>query len=137
MVLTLTPDTAIPCLSSAELQVQATLGAGGYTYAWALNGAIQGTDSTLTVPSAVPSVYYVAAVTDRCGIVAKDSVLVSQAPPPPLVVTTTPDTAIACLDNADLTATVTGGGGDHPVQLGQQQWCGGRYPHDQRARRRA
>ncbi|MFT3883892.1 MAG: gliding motility-associated C-terminal domain-containing protein [Flavobacteriales bacterium] len=111
MVLTLTPDTAIPCLSSAELQVQATLGAGGYTYAWALNGAIQGTDSTLTVPSAVPSVYYVAAVTDRCGIVAKDSVLVSQAPPPPLVVTTTPDTAIACLDNADLTATVTGGGG--------------------------
>ncbi|MBS1580564.1 MAG: choice-of-anchor L domain-containing protein [Bacteroidetes bacterium] len=111
MVLTITPDTAILCLSTAQLQVSATQGAGGYTYQWSLNGAVQGTSATLTVPSADPAVYYVATVTDLCGMVAKDSVLVSQAPPPPLVLTTTPDTAIACLGHADLAVSVTGGGG--------------------------
>src|SRR5690606_30006986 len=43
--------------------------------------------------------------------VARDSVLVSQAPPIPLELTLTPDTAIACLGNADLEAQITGGGG--------------------------
>ncbi|TXI81490.1 MAG: T9SS type B sorting domain-containing protein [Flavobacteriales bacterium] len=112
MVLTITPDTAIPCLGEAELQVSATLGSGGYTYAWLLNGAQQGTDSTLLVPAPLAPVYYVAVVTDLCGVEARDSVLVSQASPVPLELTLTPDTAIACLGTADLIASITGGGGE-------------------------
>jgi gliding motility-associated-like protein len=111
MVLTLTPDTAIPCLGEAELEVSATLGSGGYTYAWSLNGAQQGTDSTLLVQAPLSPVYYVALVRDLCGVEARDSVLVSQAPPVPLILTLTPDTAIACLGEADLLASIRGGGG--------------------------
>ena len=111
MVLTLTPDTAIPCLGTADLEVIAEFGAGGYSYEWTLNGAVQGTDSTLNVPAALPSVYYAVTVTDQCGVIAQDSVLVSWAPAPPLVVTLPADTAIACLGNGDLIPVVTGGGG--------------------------
>ncbi|MBX2981237.1 MAG: choice-of-anchor L domain-containing protein [Flavobacteriales bacterium] len=111
MVLTLTPDTAIPCLGTAELEVIAEFGSGGYTYEWTLNGAVQGTDPTLIVPAALPSVYYVVTVTDLCGVEAMDSVLVSWAPAPPLVLTVPADTAIACLGFANLEAEVTGGGG--------------------------
>jgi gliding motility-associated-like protein len=111
MVLTLTPDTAIPCLGTAELEVMAELGSGGYTYVWTLSGVTQGTDSTLTVPAALPSVYYVVTVTDLCGVVAQDSVLVSWAPAPPLVLTLVTDTVIPCLGNADLIPVVSGGGG--------------------------
>jgi gliding motility-associated-like protein len=111
MVLTLTPDTAIPCLGNADLTVSAQFGSGGYSYSWSLNGQVQSTDSLLNVPPADPPVYYVATVTDLCGIQVSDSVLVSQAPPVPLVLTLTPDTAIPCLGHADLTAQVTGGGG--------------------------
>ena len=71
-----------------------------------LGGQVQGTSQTLTVPSAMPSVYYVATVTDQCGVEASDSVLVSQAPPVPLVLTLTPDTAIPCHGHADLIASV-------------------------------
>ncbi len=111
MVLTVTPDTAIPCLGTAELWVEASLGAGGYSYAWSLGQVEQGTAPTLTVPAAITPVYYVVEVTDQCGVVALDSVLVSQAPPVPLVLTVTPDTAIACLGTADLEVSVGGGGG--------------------------
>jgi hypothetical protein len=97
MVLTMTPDTAIPCLGSAEISVGVTEGAGGYTYEWTLNDQVQGTQPELEVPAANPAVYYVVAVTDACGWTVEDSVLVSQAPPVPLTITVTPDTAIACL----------------------------------------
>ena len=109
--ITLTPDTAIPCLGNADLIASAQHGAGGYTYQWALNGQVIGTDSLLNVPPAIPPVYYTATATDLCGTQVSDSVLVSYAPPVPLVLDLTPDTAIACLGNADLIASVTGGGG--------------------------
>lgn len=111
MDLSLTPDTAIPCLGTAELWVNAQHGSGGYTYSWTLNGIQQGTDSTLIVPAAQPAVYYVITVTDLCGMEASDSILVSQAPPVPLVLTMPADTAIPCLGQADLVAQVSGGGG--------------------------
>lgn len=111
MELTLTPDTAIPCLGNADLTVSAQYGTGGYTYEWTLNGQVQGTDSVLNVPAPTAPVYYVATVTDLCGVEASDSVLVTLAPPVPLVLTLTPDTAIPCLGTADLIAHVSGGGG--------------------------
>ena len=111
MVLTLTPDTAIPCLGNADLTVSAASGSGGYSYEWTLNGQVQGTDSLLNVPAADPSTYYVITVTDLCEVQVQDSVQVSQAPPIPLQLILTPDTAIPCLGHADLVAQVTGGGG--------------------------
>ncbi len=112
MVLALTPDTAIPCLGTADLEVNAEFGSGGYSYEWTLNGAVQGTDPTLSVPAALPSVYYVITVTDLCGVEAQDSVLVSQAAATPLLVTLPTDTVIPCLGSADLVPVVTGGGGE-------------------------
>lgn len=112
MVLSVTPDTAIPCLGTAVLEVSAEFGSGGYTYEWTLNGAVQGAGTTLTVPAALPSVYYVVTVTDLCGVEAQDSVLVSQAAATPLLVTLPTDTVIPCLGFADLVPVVTGGGGD-------------------------
>lgn len=111
MELTLSPDTAIPCLATADIQVGVQYGSGGYTYEWTLNGQVMGTDPILSAPAAVPPVHYVITVTDLCEVQATDSVLVSQAPPVPLVLTLSPDTAVACLGNADLTASVSGGGG--------------------------
>lgn len=112
MVLTLTPDTAIPCLGTAELEVNVEFGSGGYSYEWTLNGAVQGTGSTLNVPAALPAVYYVITVTDLCGVEAIDSVLVSQAAATPLLVTLPTDTVIPCLGSADLVPLVIGGGGE-------------------------
>lgn len=120
MALTLTPDTAIPCLSNADLEVSTQFGSGGYTYEWTLNGQVQGTTTLLNVPPALPPAYYVITVTDLCGVETADSVLVSQAPPTPIMLTMPPDTAIPCLGLADLTATVSGGGGilQYEWQLG-------------------
>src|SRR5690606_17182226 len=88
MELTLTPDTAIPCLGTADLTVHAQFGSGGYTYQWTLGGQVVGNDSILAaVPPATPPVYYTATATDLCGVQVSDSVLVSQAPPIPLVLT--------------------------------------------------
>ncbi|MGV3636154.1 MAG: choice-of-anchor L domain-containing protein [Flavobacteriales bacterium] len=112
LTITLTPDTAIPCLATAELEVLAVGGAGDYTYAWTLNNVLEGTDPQLEVPAATPPVYHVVTVTDLCGVEVLDSVRVSQAPPLPLTITLTPDTAIPCLGNADLEVVVEGGGGD-------------------------
>ena len=112
LTITLTPDTAIPCLATAELEVVATDGAGDYTYSWTLNNVVEGTDAQLEVPATTPPVYYVVTVTDLCGEEVTDSVLVSQAAPIPLTITLTPDTAIPCLGNADLEVVVEGGGGD-------------------------
>lgn len=111
LTITLTPDTAIACLSTAELEVVASEGAGDYTYEWTLNDVVEGTEAQLEVPSATPPVYYVVTVTDLCGEAVTDSVLVSQAPPVPLSITLTPDTAIPCLGTADLEVEVEGGGG--------------------------
>lgn len=111
MTLTLTTDTAIPCLGTAELEVEVEGGVGLYGYEWTLEDAVQGTDPTLEVPAAPVPVYYVVSVTDECERTVSDSVLVSQAPPVPLVLLVTPDTAIACLGSAELEAEVTGGGG--------------------------
>ncbi|MBS1568200.1 MAG: choice-of-anchor L domain-containing protein, partial [Bacteroidetes bacterium] len=74
MELALTPDTAIPCLGNADLAVSAQYGSGGYSYEWTLNGQVQGTDSVLNVPAPTAPVYYVATVTDLCGVEASDSV---------------------------------------------------------------
>lgn len=112
LTVTLTPDTAIPCLGTAELEAVANEGAGGYTYAWTLNNVLEGTEAQLEVPAITPPVYYVVTVTDLCGEEVMDSVLVSQAAPIPLTITLTPDTAIPCLGNADLEVVVEGGGGD-------------------------
>ncbi len=111
LTLVLTPDTAIPCLGTAELLATAAGGEGTYTYTWALSEDIVSTVATVEVPAALVPVYYVAEVTDGCGVQVSDSVLVSQAPPVPLVLVLTPDTAIPCLGTADLIAEVTGGGG--------------------------
>lgn len=111
LALVLPADTAIPCLGTAVLHAGATGGTPPYVFQWSLNGTPQGSGEDLEVPAAEPPVHYVVQLTDACGTMVTDSVLVSQAPPEPLVITVPPDTAVACLGTADLEATTTGGGG--------------------------
>ncbi|MCB0792948.1 MAG: choice-of-anchor L domain-containing protein [Flavobacteriales bacterium] len=111
--LTLTPDTAIPCLGNADLMVvNLTGGNGSYSYEWQSAGVLLGNSTTLNVPADVPT-YYSLTVTDGCGSVIADSVLTTTAPLPDIEITTSGDVTVVCPgDTTDLSVVnVTGGNG--------------------------
>ncbi|MCB9170397.1 MAG: choice-of-anchor L domain-containing protein [Flavobacteriales bacterium] len=109
--LTLTPDTAVPCLGNADLTtVDLTGGNGAYDYEWQSGGTVLGTTNTLNVPADVPT-YYALTVTDGCGSVVVDSVLVTTAPLPDIVITTSGDVTVVCPgDTTELSILNTSGG---------------------------
>jgi len=113
MVITLTPDTAIPCLGNADLNVlNVTGGDGSYAYEWTSGGAVLSATSTVNVDAGPPA-YYVATVTDGCGSTVQDSVLATTAGLPPMAIVTGGDPTVTRTgDTASLTITaVTGGNG--------------------------
>lgn len=106
-------DTSNPCpYEPYDFFVEATGGAGDYTYRWYDNqGNNFGTEATQHVVSGYTTSYYVQ-VTDRCGVSATDTIVVTVTSPP-LVVNVLGDTTICFGDSALLTATATGGWGAH------------------------
>lgn len=117
--LTVTPDTAVQCLTNVDLVVlNATGGDGNYSYQWtdSLGNALVAND-TLTVPSSDPTMYFVTA-TDGCGATATDSVQVSTAVLPPIDITTVDSLVPLCIgDMVDLDViSVTGGNGVYTYQ---------------------
>ncbi|MCB0795900.1 MAG: choice-of-anchor L domain-containing protein, partial [Flavobacteriales bacterium] len=113
MELTLTPDTAIPCLGNADLTVLNVIGGDGtFQYAWSANGAPISNTQTINVQAGAPT-YYVATVTDGCGSVVSDSLLATTAPLPEIEITTTPDVTVLCEGDTTLleVLSVTGGNG--------------------------
>lgn len=113
MVLTLTPDTAIPCLGDADLSVLNVAGGdGNFSYEWTTGTTVVGSTATVNV-NAGPPTYYVATVTDGCGSIAQDSVLTSTAPLPPIEIVTNGDPTVICVgDTTTISiASVTGGNG--------------------------
>lgn len=106
-------DTAIVCLTTADLWVVASGGDGFYTYLWTNSaGDTLGTAPTLTVTAGPPATYFVN-VEAGCGLGDSESVLVTPAPLPPVTVSTNNDTTVLCPgDQVDLlVASATGGNG--------------------------
>ncbi len=113
MVLTLTPDTAIPCLGDADLSVLNVAGGdGNFSYEWTTGTTVIGSTATVNVDAGPPT-YYVATVTDGCGSIAQDSVLTTTAPLPPIEIVTNGDPTVICVgDTTTISiASVTGGNG--------------------------
>ncbi len=112
MGVTASPDTAIACLSTADISAIATLGGNGdYTYEWTQGGIVVGNNATLNVPSSDP-LWFVVTAYDGCMHSATDSVLVSTAILPDLQILSW-DTTVFCTGDSVVLFPlgVTGGNG--------------------------
>ena len=113
LVLVESPDITEICpYIPTQLEVNATGGAGGYSYQWSVvGGEALGTISSQVVdPSSTTS--YQVIVTDQCGTSQNASILYTITSPP-LVVTMTPATDICPGDSIQIGASVSGGYGQY------------------------
>lgn len=111
------PDIQIPCLEEDQISVTSAAGGNGvYTYEWNRGSTAVGNTATVTVPASEPT-YYVVTVSEGCGQVVEDSVLVSTVPMDPIVVTPSEDVTVVCAgDTAQLSVLdITGGNGVYTV----------------------
>ncbi|WP_343634544.1 choice-of-anchor L domain-containing protein [Fluviicola sp.] len=108
-----TPDITEICpYVPKELTVQASGGAGNYTYSWYLaSGTVLGTNDTLDVIPSTSTMYYVE-VTDQCDVSALDSVLYTITSPP-LLLTMSPNQVICPGDTVPISVSATGGYGQY------------------------
>lgn len=96
----------------ATLEVDATGGAGFYTYQWTSNqGETLGQDTIQTVVPSQTTTYTVT-VTDMCGEQASEDILYTITSPP-LVVEISPGVEICPGDSVHITTNVTGGYGGY------------------------
>ena len=112
-MLTLTPDTAIPCLGDADLSVLNVAGGDGtFSYEWTSGGSVVGNTATVNVPAGAPT-WYMATVTDGCGSIGQDSLLTTTAPLPAIEIVTSGDPTVICVgDTIGIGInSVTGGNG--------------------------
>ena len=113
MVLTETPDITEICpYIPTQIEVNATGGAGEYTYQWSVVGGDPlGTVSSQVVsPSATTN--YQVVVTDQCGISQTATVLYTITSPP-LIVTMSPAVDICPGDSIQISASASGGYGQY------------------------
>ena len=116
--ITVSPALEIPCLGEDEISVTLVTGGNGtYTYEWTRGTAVLGSTPTVSVPSGAPT-WYVATVTEGCGDMAQDSVLVSMVPLDPIAITTSGNVTVICTgDSTVLSVTdVTGGNGVYTLE---------------------
>ncbi|HRH67894.1 MAG TPA: choice-of-anchor L domain-containing protein [Flavobacteriales bacterium] len=113
------PALEIPCLGEDEISVTVLGGGNGsYSYAWTRGTASVGNTSTVSVPSPATPTWYVATVTEGCGDVAQDSVLVSMVPLDPIAISTSGNVTVICPgDTTVLSVTdVAGGNGVYTLE---------------------
>ncbi len=97
--LTLTPDPQVPCLGQVDLSVLNVQGGSGpFNYQWSLQGNVLSSTQNVTA-TADATQYYVAQVTDACGGVAIDSVLVS---PMPMLLDVPAQLSVPCMQQGSL-----------------------------------
>lgn len=113
LVLVESPDITEICpYIPTQLEVNATGGAGGYTYQWSeVGGATLGTISSQVVDPSSTTNYQVV-VTDQCGTSQNASILYTITSPP-LVVNMTPAVDICPGDSIQIGALVSGGYGQY------------------------
>jgi gliding motility-associated-like protein len=119
--ITVTGDIEIPCLESEPISVTSVTGGNGaYTYSWTKGTTVVGNTSSVTVPAGEP-LYYVVTVSEGCGDMVQDSVMVSTAPLDPISITTTGDVTVICLGDTAVLGVVgiTGGNGVYSLE-----WAG-------------
>lgn len=111
-----TEDVNGLCGQTYEIGPDVSEGAGIYGYLWSTGE----TTPTITVSVDTTTTFYVT-VTDTCSVPAvQDSITVFIPAYAPMGVTASPDTAIACLNNADISAISTvGGNGDYTYEWTQ------------------
>ncbi len=112
MVVTASPDVAIPCLGTDNLTVVNSVGGNGvYTYSWSQGGTVVGTNATLNVPAS-DTIWYVVTAFDQCMNNASDSVQVSTIPLPDVQILSWDSTVFCTGDSLVLFPRgVTGGNG--------------------------
>lgn len=94
------------------LSVNATGGAGGYSYQWNIVGGQNlGNSSTQSVTPSSTTIYNVS-VEDACGNTATSQILYTITSPP-LVLTMSPNVEICPGDSVEISVTTTGGYGQH------------------------
>lgn len=103
-----TNDVSGTCNQAYDIGPVVTEGAGEYQYLWNTGE----TTPTINVSVDTTTTFYVT-VTDTCSVPpVLDSITVFIPVYPPMVVTASPDTAIACLGNGDITVVNTVGGNE-------------------------
>ncbi len=104
-----TPDVPINCGQQAVLSPNISGGLGNYVVHW-LSGP---TSPTYTVSPSVPTSYSFT-VTDTCGVAPYNGVAnVVFIDNPPLLLSIGPDQALTCLDDVNMSASVSGGFGTY------------------------
>ena len=111
-----TDDVNGVCGESYEIGPDVSEGAGVYGYLWSTGE----TTPTITVEVDATTTFYVT-VTDTCSVPAVlDSITIFVPAYAPMGVTASPDTAIACLNTANISAVTTvGGNGDYTYEWTQ------------------
>ncbi|HMQ76753.1 MAG TPA: choice-of-anchor L domain-containing protein [Flavobacteriales bacterium] len=109
-VVNASPDVNLPCSGSVDISIlNVNGGTPPYTYEWTLNGTPVSTNQTITVGQGQQGTY-VATVTDGCGAVVQEPVVVGAPISPPMNLTVTPDLTLPCSGSVDLEVlSLTGG----------------------------
>lgn len=101
----------VPCGQQTDIDISTAGGGGVLSYEWTADGVFVADTEDITVSGGAPT-YYVVTVSDACGSMAMDSVLVSAETPAPIDVTMGPDALLPCLGQTTISvSTVTGGNG--------------------------
>lgn len=112
------PALDIPCLGTDQIEVTSAVGGNGvYSYQWTQGATNIGNTAAVTVPSGTPT-WYVATVTEGCGSIVQDSVLVSMAPLDPIAISTSGDVTVICIGDTTTLSVVeiTGGNGVYTLE---------------------
>ena len=109
-VVNASPDVNLPCSGSVDISIlNVNGGTPPYTYEWFLNGSLVSTNQTITVGPGQQGTY-VATVTDGCGAVVQEPVVVGAPISPAMNLTVTPDLNLPCSGSVDLEVlSLTGG----------------------------
>ena len=103
------PDLSATCLDVNTLSPTVSGGVGNYTYSWVSSGSTLGSNNTLDFQTATNATVQLQ-VTDECGNIGNDQMLVN-IPPVPVSVNVGPDVVGLCTDAFDFQPIVSGGVG--------------------------
>ncbi len=107
--ISVSPDMEVPCQQQTQVSMTAIGGTGPFTFNWSINGSTVSSAPNYMATAGTPT-YYVATISDACGQVTQDSVLVSSIVDNDLEIATAGDVSVICPgENATLEILGTDG----------------------------